>query len=149
MPTVSTLLYQHGKGIMNTFLSIKFWGDDRNRAHVEAVILAIENAGFEAFCTRRDVEKWGEISFTPEDLMKNTFIEIDNSQVLVADVADWPIGVGVEAGYAFARGIPVICICQADKKIANTVAGFASSVIKYRDYTELEDRLKLLIRAVK
>jgi 2'-deoxynucleoside 5'-phosphate N-hydrolase len=134
---------------MKAFLSIKFWGDDRNREHVEVVIRAIEGAGFKVFCIRRNAEKWGEIRFTPEDLMKNTFDEIDNSQVLVADVTDWPIGVGVEAGYAFAKGIPVICICQEDKHIANTVAGFANSVIKYKDYDDLKSRLVLLYRKLK
>ena len=134
---------------MKAFLSIKFWGDDRNREHVEAVIRAIEDSGFEAFCIRRDAEKWGEIRFTPEDLMKTTFAEIARSQVLVADVADWPIGVGVEAGYAFAKGIPVICICQEDKHIANTVAGFAHSVIKYKDYDDLKSRLVLLSRKLR
>ena len=134
---------------MKAFLSIKFWGDDRNRGHVEAVIRAIEDSGFDVFCIRRDAEKWGEIKFTPEGLMNTTFAEIDRSHVLVADVADWPIGVGVEAGYAFAKGIPVICICQEGKPMANTVAGFASSVIKYNDYDELKSRLVLLSRKLK
>jgi nucleoside 2-deoxyribosyltransferase len=134
---------------MRAFLSIKFWGDDRNREHVEQVINAIEGAGLNVFCFRRDAEEWGKIGFKPEDLMKVTFKEIDNSQVLIADVADWPIGVGVEAGYAYAKGIPVMCICQEGKALANTVAGFANSVINYKNYDDLRERLILLVKKLK
>ena len=129
---------------MRAFLSIKFWGDDRNKQDVEGVIAAIENAGGEVYCFRRDAEKWGEIEFEPGDMMRITLSQIDRSDFLIADVADWPIGVGVEAGYAYAKGIPVICICQADKKVANTVAGLADSVVRYGHYGDLSKQLTLL-----
>lgn len=130
---------------MKTFLSIKFWGDDRNKEHFEAVAQAIEDAGFKVFCFLRDAEEWGKIKVKPEDLMKDTFTEIDRSQVPIADVGDWPIGVGVEAGYAYAKGIPVVCICPFDKSIANTVASLAKKVIRYNDYQDLRTQLTELI----
>lgn len=129
---------------MRAFLSIKFWGDDRNKEDVEAVIDAIESAGFEVFCFRRDTEEWGRNHFEPEKMMRTTFQEIERSELLIADVADWPIGVGVEAGYAYAKGIPIICICPADKALANTVAGLANSVIKYDNYDDLRSQLTSL-----
>jgi nucleoside 2-deoxyribosyltransferase len=129
---------------MRVFLSIKFWGDDRNRRDVEGVIAAIEDAGFEVYCFRRDAEKWGEIDFEPEEMMNITFNEISKSDFLIANVADWPIGVGVETGYAYAKGIPVICIYSADKKVANTVAGLADHVVRYQDYGDLSKQLGLL-----
>jgi len=126
---------------MRVFLSIKFWGDDRNRQDVEGVIAAIEDAGVEVYCFRRDAEKWGEIKFEREEMMNITFKEINKSDYLITDVADWPIGVGVEAGYAYAKGIPIICICSVARKVANTVAGLADSVIRYRDYADLSEQL--------
>jgi len=126
---------------MKAFLSIKFWGDYRNRGHVEGVIGALESAGFEVFCFVRDAEKWGDIQFEPNRMMKITFSQIDQSDIIIADVADWPIGVGVEAGYAYAKDIPIICICNINKKIANTVAGLATQVIMYESYEDLSKRL--------
>ena len=134
---------------MKAFPSIKFWGDDRNRQDVEGVIAAIENADVEVFCFRRDAEKWGKIKFEPGEMMSITFKEISKSDFLIADVGDWPIGVGVEAGYAYARSVPVICICQADKKVANTVAGLADNVIRYRDYSDLSKKLVPLLTQYK
>jgi nucleoside 2-deoxyribosyltransferase len=126
---------------MRVFLSIKFWGDDRNRQDVEGIIAAIEDTGAEVFCFRRDAEKWGQNKFEPKEMMNITFDQIDKSDLLVADVSDWPIGVGVEAGYAYAKGIPVICICPVDKKIANTVTGLADHIVRYKDYSDLSEQL--------
>ena len=55
--------------------------------------------------------------------------------------ADCPVGIGVEAGYAHKRDIPVICICQAKEWVANTVAGIAKHVIRCEDYVNLTRKL--------
>jgi nucleoside 2-deoxyribosyltransferase len=125
---------------MKAFLSIKYWGDNRNREHVESVIGALENAGFEVFCFRRDAEVWGKHLFEPQEMMHLTFSEINKADFLVADVGDWPIGVGVEAGYAYSKGVPVICICPMEKALANTVTGLAKKLIKYKDYDDLKSK---------
>ena len=130
---------------MRAFLSIKFLGDDGNRRDVEGVIAAIEDAGIEVYCFRRDAEKWGDIQFEPKEMMNITFNEIGKSHLLIADVTDWPIGVGVEAGYAYAKNIPIICICMVNKKVANTVASLANHVIRYQSYCDLSRKLSSLL----
>ena len=132
---------QRARGIVRVFLSISFPGNYRNREHVEAVIAAIESASCSVFCFVRDAEDWGQKRFEPEDMMRRTFAQIDESHFLIADVADWPIGVGVEAGYARAKGIPVICICPTTKRVASTVAGLAAHTIAYEDYGDLAKKL--------
>ena len=74
---------------MKAFLSIKFWGDNRNREDIERIIEAIESAGFRVFCFVRDAEKWGENHFEPAEMMRLTFDQIDQSDFVVANVADW------------------------------------------------------------
>jgi len=130
---------------MQIFLSIKFWGDDRNQEDVEQVCLALERAGAKVFCFRRDGELWGEKQFTPKTMMEAVFREIDQCDLLVANVAHWPIGVGVEAGYAFGRQIPILCICPITEKIANTVAGMAAETIHYQDYDDLSERVRFFL----
>lgn len=129
---------------MRAFLSIKFWGDDRNRQDVAGVIAAIEKAGLEVYCFRRDAEKWGEVKFEPKEMMDTTLEQIDKSDFLIADVGDWPIGVGVEAGYAYGKSIPIICICSVDKQLANTVASLTNHVVRYRGSNDLSKQLSLL-----
>ena len=126
---------------MKAFLSIKFWGDNRNRRDIEGTIDALEGAGFNVFCFVRDAEEWGKNQFEPEQMMTTTFNQIDQSDFLIANVADWPIGVGVEVGYAYARGVPIICICSMTEKVPSTVAGLAKHVIRYEDYNDLSKKL--------
>ena len=126
---------------MRALLSIKFPGDDSNRLEVESIISAMERAGMEVFLFRRDAEKWGRKQFKPDEMMSLTFKEIENSDLLIADVGDWPIGVGVEVGYACGKGIPVICICREDKKLPGTVSGLATKTIQYQDIDDLSRKL--------
>ena len=126
---------------MKVFLSVKFPGDDSNRQDVEGIIESVEKLGAEVFCFRRDAEEWGNRQFTHEEMMRMTFDEIERSDFLIADVGDWPIGVGVEAGYAYAKGIPVICICRTEKKLPNTVVGLAKNTIRYKDTNDLNNQL--------
>ena len=127
---------------MRAFLSIKFWGDDRNRDEVEGVCGVLEALGIETFCFRRDAERFGEIEFTPSEMMRETLKEIDRSDLLVAHVGDWPIGVGVEAGYARGRGKSVVCICPTKKKVANTVSGLAAATVVYEDLEDLAMKMR-------
>lgn len=127
---------------MRIFLGIRFPGNDSNRDEVESVIDSIEKAGVQVYCVRRDLENWGTDTFMPGELMKRTFAEIVKSDILIADVSDWPMGVGVEAGFAFGKDIPVICICRDGKKVASTVAGPAEKVIVYKSYDELTETLR-------
>jgi nucleoside 2-deoxyribosyltransferase len=129
---------------MKAFLSIKFWGDNRNKEDIEKIISAVERAGLEVYCFVRDAEKWGEKRIEPQEMMRLTFERIEESNFLLANVADWPIGVGVEVGYAYAKGIPVICIYPEGKKIPDTVGSLARHTIKYKDYNDLYKNLKLL-----
>jgi nucleoside 2-deoxyribosyltransferase len=127
---------------MRAFLSTKFTEDDTSRQQVKEVITAIEAAGAEVYCFRRDAENWGDVIYRAEEMMEITFKEINKSDVLIADVTDWPIGVGVEAGYAYAKGKPIICICKRDKRLANTVTGLTNYIIRYTDSQSLNSQIK-------
>jgi nucleoside 2-deoxyribosyltransferase len=131
---------------MRIFLSIKFTPEDDNRKQIEEIVSAIEASGVEVFCFRRDMEQWGDVMFRAEEMMELTFREIDKSDVLVADVSDWPIGVGVEAGYAFAKGKPIICVCQRQKRLATTVTGIAPDVIRYTDAQSLGREINSILK---
>lgn len=133
---------------MKAFLSIKFWGDDRNREDAERICRVLERLGLTVYCFRRDAEQWGELRYAPSEMMERTFAEIDSADIVIADVADWPIGVGVEAGYAHGKGIPVVCIAPSSSRIAGTVAGISVGVIQYEGYDDLETRMSVLLSAL-
>jgi nucleoside 2-deoxyribosyltransferase len=70
-------------------------------------------------CIVRDVEKWGGVRLSPETLMARTFEEIDSSDLAVIDLTEKGVGVGIEAGYAHASGIPVVVIARKGADISN------------------------------
>ena len=132
-----------GVGV-RAFLSMKYWGDTRNREDVRSIIGILEQLGLETYCVAEHAEQWGNVKFTPQELMHLTFRQIDSSDLLIAHVDGWPIGVGVEAGYAYARNLPIICICPEGRRLANTVAGLAEVVVVYSDYQDLRRRISQL-----
>ncbi|MBI5303209.1 MAG: nucleoside 2-deoxyribosyltransferase [Chloroflexi bacterium] len=116
---------------MNIFLSIKYHADQSNRAHIEKILAALECDGNSATCIVRDVEAWGAHTFDARELMRRTFEAIDASDVVVVDLAEKGVGVGIEAGYAFAKKIPIVVIAPRGADVSETLRGIAQRVIEY------------------
>ena len=91
---------------MRAYISIKYRADNSNRNCIEKIASALEQNGFETVCITRDIEKWGQIELSPEELMQRTFSEIDLSHLIVIDLTEKGVGLGIEAGYAYAKGNP-------------------------------------------
>ncbi len=130
---------------MNVFLSIKFHADQHNRALVEQVLAVFENCGMHATCIVRDYEKWGAVHFNPQELMRITLREIRNSHLLVAELSEKGVGIGIEAGYAVSRGIPVITIAAVGSDISETLRGISKDVYCYTRPAELNSYFKQLL----
>jgi nucleoside 2-deoxyribosyltransferase len=71
--------------------------------------------------------------------MKKSFIVIDTCDVLLIDLTEKGVGIGIEAGYAYARRIPIIVIVQGDVHISETLRGISQRVIRYDHMTDLAD----------
>ena len=85
----------------------------------------------------RDYENWAKIKFTPKELMELTFKEIEKSDILIADITEKGVGIGIEAGYAFAKRKPVIVIAKEGSDIPNTLRGIAKKVVFYKKAEDL------------
>ena len=64
---------------MKVFLGIKFHSDNSNRDTIESISQVLQSCGFETVCNRRDVEKWGAVSFlssraNDQGVRGNTFV---------------------------------------------------------------------------
>jgi nucleoside 2-deoxyribosyltransferase len=119
------------------FLSIKFHHDKQNKDRIEGISAALAQAGLETFCVVRDLEQWGTVKFTPNQLMQETFKAITSCDVIVVDLTEKGVGVGIEAGYACAKNIPIITIAQQGSDISNTLQGISQQVILYKQFDEL------------
>ncbi len=124
---------------MNVYLGIKFYADNRNRPAIEQTSQVLVACGAETvICIRRDVENWGELTFSPHTLMTKTFEAIRSCSLVVIDLTEKGVGLGIEAGYAHAHGIPVITIAREGSDISTTLAGISSHVYPFRDIVDLQ-----------
>jgi 2'-deoxynucleoside 5'-phosphate N-hydrolase len=124
-------------GAMRAYIGIKFHPDDRNRDTIEMVSKALELSGFETTWIRRDVEKWGSVTLPPSELMTKTFEVIRACQFVVIDLTEKGVGLGIEAGYAYAQDIPIITIAREGSDISDTLRGISKTVRFYTTFTDL------------
>ncbi|MEI6479992.1 MAG: nucleoside 2-deoxyribosyltransferase [bacterium] len=127
---------------MKAYLAIKFKEDNSNRETIESISSVLGRLGMETVSMARDYEKWGEVVFTPDELMEKTFKEIDLSDLLIIEFSEKGVGLGIEAGYAYAKQKPIIVIAKEGSDISSTLKGVAKDVIFYNDPEELIGKIK-------
>lgn len=118
---------------MKAYLAVKFKEDFSNRELIENISNALRKEGIETSVMARDFEKWGKVRFTPKELMEKTFEKIDASQMLIVEFSEKGVGLGIEAGYAYAKGKPIIVIAKEGSEISDTLRGIAQKVIFYKN----------------
>ena len=126
---------------MKAYIAIKFYQDARNREKIEKISQILENQGVSSFCMIRDREKWGKIKYSPKKLMQMAFKAIDACDFVLVELTEKGYGTGIEAGYAHAKGKPIITIAEKGSDISATLRGISAKVIEYKDIKELEKLL--------
>lgn len=126
----------------NAYLAIKYHPNNQNRQLIEELAVVLDQAGWLSQVVVRDLEEWGKISFTPRELMERGLSLLTGCEICVAECTEKAVGVGLEAGYAHAKGIPVILLARRGTKLSTTLLGIARQVIFYDSVEELPDKLK-------
>lgn len=119
------------------YLGIKFYADQRNRPLIEMITTALIKTGWTTQVIVRDLEEWGAVQFEPQTLMARTFAVIEASDIAIIDLTEKGVGLGIEAGYAFAKGIPIITIAREGADISTTLRGISQEVCLYRNESDL------------
>lgn len=87
--------------------------------------------------------------FTPEqekEMMQQAFADINGADLLIAEVSEKAIGVGIEIGYAVAKQKPVIYLRNTRAEHSTTAAGAAGNSISYTNVEDLAQKLKAVLR---
>lgn len=128
------------------YFGIKYHENLGNRSEIEAITAALENSGIQTICMVRDFEKWGDINFTPKELMKKTFDQIDLCDMVILEMSEKGVGLGIEAGYAAAGKKPLIILIKNGKELSVTLKGIADEVILYGQHREIADRIISILK---
>lgn len=123
--------------LMQLYLAIKYHADHHNRTAIEAITAVLAAQGHTVFCVARDLEQWGAVSFTPAELMQLSFQAIDVADAVLIDLTEKGVGLGIEAGYAYANGIPVVTMASVGADISATLQGITAHLFFYTVYADL------------
>jgi len=130
------------KGVyMKAYIGIKYHEDYSNKIVIDEISSVLEQKGYETICIVRDMKNEGETKYTPWELMKLTFEKIDGCDLVVIDLTEKGVGLGIEAGYAYAKGIPIITIAKKGSDISETLAGISKEIIFYNNIEDVENLL--------
>jgi len=88
------------------------------------------------------VDKYDFKANQEKEMMKIAFEEIDRSDFLIAELTTKSIGVGIEIGYAFAKGIPIFYLRKKDSEYSTTASGCSHYVIEYDNKLQLIDSME-------
>ena len=67
-----------------------------------------------------------------KEIMAAALAEIDSSDILLAEAETMSFGVGLEAGYAKAKGKQVIYLFKENSQKQQTLAGIADHIVQYQ-----------------
>ena len=122
---------------MRAYIAIKFHEDSRNKGQIEKLSNLLHQYGFESICIARDFEKWGQVKFNSHELMQLVFKQIDQSNFIIVDLTEKGVGIGIEAGYAYAKNIPIVTIASKSSDISESLRGISSCIFFYDNYDDL------------
>ncbi len=123
---------------MKAYIGVKYHEDYRNKEIVDKISSTLEKTGYKTSCIVRDIENSRQREYNPQELMELTFKEIDECNLVIIDLTEKGVGLGIEAGYAFAKGIPVITIAKWGADISETLVGISKRVFFYDDTQDIE-----------
>lgn len=123
---------------MKAYIGIKYHEDYRNKAIVDKISSILENNGYETICIVRDINIEHQNRYSPCDLMKLTFEKIDSCDLVIIDLTEKGVGLGIEAGYAYAKETPIITIAKSGSDISETLVGISKKIFFYKNIEDIE-----------
>ncbi len=126
---------------MKAYLAVKYHEDKENKELVDSLNKTLEEAGFEVIClVSEEYEK--DIEIPAKKLMDRTFREIDKCDLIIIDLSEKGVGLGIESGYAKAENIPVYTIAKRGSDISKTLRGISRKIIEYEEPEELKKKFR-------
>lgn len=82
------------------------------------------------------------------EMMQQAMLSIDDCDIVIAETSDKGIGIGVEVGYAKAKGKQVIYMRNKNAEHSTTVSGTSDHQVIYSNTNDLKDQLVVLLSRV-
>ena len=83
-----------------------------------------------------------------KEMKRQAIFSIDDCDLLIAETSDKAIGIGIEVGYAKAKGKPVIYMRNKNAEHSTTVSGISDFQIIYDDIKDLREKLTSVVSRI-
>ena len=130
------------KKIKSWYFGLKYKENSENKYIIEEMNTILGNIGIKMFCVERDLEKYGNIKCSENELMKYTFEKIDESDTMLIDVSEKGIGLGIECGYGYAKKKRIIVIHKKGTELSTTIKGISSIILEYKKIKDVAEAIK-------
>lgn len=129
---------------MKFYLGIKFHEDLSNKNLIERICCIAEQQNHQIICDHRNLEQWGAISFSLEELMLKTFEIIENSDAVIIEFSESGTGIGIETGFAVAKNIPVYVLLPKGRLLSPTMQGVCEKYFEYETDADIQYMFKTI-----
>ena len=130
---------------MRAYVSISFSNKQLLSATLHAITETLSQFNIAAFVF---VNNYSFKHTEEKQMMQQAMSDIDDCDLLIAEVSDKGIGIGVEVGYAKGKGKPVIYLRHKEAEHSTTVSGISDFHIIYADNADLQVQLSNILRSL-
>lgn len=116
---------------MRAFIAHSFAHSQQQKDVLQDIISTLEAYGIESFSFILSYPPYTKGS--EKQMMQDAFMELGKSELVIAEVSNKEIGIGLEVGYAKAKNIPIIYMRDENAEYSKTVGGVASEEVIYRN----------------
>ncbi|WP_213190350.1 hypothetical protein [Cloacibacterium caeni] len=127
---------------MQAYISISFSKKNELEKEVQAIKNALGKFGISGFVF---VDEYQFSAKEEKEMMQKAMEDVEKSAILIAEVSEKGIGIGIEVRYAKAKNIPVIYVRNSSSEHSTTVSGIADFKIIYENEIDLEEKLEKII----
>ena len=130
---------------MKAYISISYHKRKGMEAEVHAIKEILLNHKIKPFVF---VDEFEFRSEKESEMMQQAMRSIDDSDLLIAETSDKGIGIGIEVGYAKAKGKTVIYLRNKNAEHSTTISGMSDFQIAYIDINDLKDQLAVILSEI-
>jgi nucleoside 2-deoxyribosyltransferase len=130
---------------MRAYISVSFSKRRLVDKELTAIVETLNELGIATFIF---VDNYQFDISQERQMMEQSLAGIDACDILVAETSDKAIGIGVETGYAKAKGKTIIYVRHKHTEHSTTVSGISDFQIAYEDTSDLKKQLAAIANKI-
>ncbi|MFA6254148.1 MAG: nucleoside 2-deoxyribosyltransferase [Candidatus Paceibacterota bacterium] len=123
---------------MKIFIAIK--SSERDKPILSTLKEMINSTGHEPYTFLDE-----DYIANEKELMVKALAKVKESDLLVIDGSQDSLGAGIEAGYFYSLGKPIICLFNKEAKVSRTLSGISNQIVIYQDFEDLKSKLTSIL----